>query len=257
MSKNIKEREMLKTPEVIERLGKRFSSPEYALLTQVRNGTGYTRSARTADAIFMSLWPSRGIYLAGVEVKVSRTDWLKELADPKKADDLARYCDYWYLAVGDETIVRDGELPVTWGLMIPDGKGGMKTIKEAHKLTPEPIDRTFLTGIMRNMTERMVARETIEAELSRRYEQGIERGKNEYKYALEEFQKLQEQLKIFEKSSGIKIERYGDMNNIGEAVKEVLSGRDKEAASRLNKLRERTENILKYINGEEISSYNC
>lgn len=61
----------LNTDWVIEALGKTFLSPSYAMLTQVRNGTGMSRNARTADAMFMSLWPSRGIYLAGIEVKVS------------------------------------------------------------------------------------------------------------------------------------------------------------------------------------------
>jgi hypothetical protein len=30
---------------------------------------------------------------------------------PEKAEKIARYCDRWYLAIGDENIVQEGELP--------------------------------------------------------------------------------------------------------------------------------------------------
>jgi hypothetical protein len=66
----------------------------------------------------MSLWPSRGIELHGIEIKVSRNDWLKELGDPAKADEIARFCDRWWVAAGDESIHQWDSLekrnPVSW-----------------------------------------------------------------------------------------------------------------------------------------------
>ena len=50
---------------VFEALKTRYNSPEYCLLPQVRNSTGYSSKVRTADAIAMSLWPSRGLTLTG------------------------------------------------------------------------------------------------------------------------------------------------------------------------------------------------
>jgi len=57
---------------LFELLQKRFPSEEYACLPQVRNATGYSSVIRTADAIAMSLWPSRGLDLHGFEFKSLR-----------------------------------------------------------------------------------------------------------------------------------------------------------------------------------------
>lgn len=110
------------TAEDIEReLIKRYPSGEYAYFSQVRNGTGFSAETRTADAMVLSLWPSRGLELYGFEIKVRRSDWLSELKNPKKADELSQYCDYWYI-VTPSGIVEIGELPATWGLMEWNGK---------------------------------------------------------------------------------------------------------------------------------------
>jgi hypothetical protein len=47
-----------------------FPHPAHTLLSNVRNGTGFSRSPRTADAIVVSTFPSRGLWLAGVETKL-------------------------------------------------------------------------------------------------------------------------------------------------------------------------------------------
>ena len=52
----------------------------------------------SGDAVIMSLWPSRGLELHGVEIKVSRADWKREAADPAKAEAIAAYCDAGELA---------------------------------------------------------------------------------------------------------------------------------------------------------------
>lgn len=72
---------------VFERLAKVFPPPAFVLLPQVRNGTGFSRRrTRTADAIAASVWPSRGLYLVGVEIKVCVHDWRRELADAAKSE---------------------------------------------------------------------------------------------------------------------------------------------------------------------------
>src|SRR5688572_18266988 len=81
-------------------LAKRFAPSAYAFLPQLRNGTGFGRT-RTADAVAMSLWPSRGIYLHGFEIKVGRGDWLSELRQPEKAEEIARFCKYWSLVAAE------------------------------------------------------------------------------------------------------------------------------------------------------------
>lgn len=53
----------------------------HAWLRHVPPGTG--ASANTfIDALVVSTWPSRGLWLAGVEVKCHRGDWVREHLDP-------------------------------------------------------------------------------------------------------------------------------------------------------------------------------
>ena len=57
-------------------------SGEYAFLRQVRNAAGFD-AKRTFDAVVVGLWPSRGHDIHVIEVKVSRSDWQRELAKIK------------------------------------------------------------------------------------------------------------------------------------------------------------------------------
>ena len=59
----------------------------YAFLEQVGTGTGY-KCTRWADALAVQLWESRGLSITGFEVKVSRSDWVKEMKHPEKQSPL-------------------------------------------------------------------------------------------------------------------------------------------------------------------------
>ena len=74
----------MRAADVRAALARKFCAPEYALFYEVANATG-SAATRSADAIAMGLWPSRGLYLQGFEIKVSRSDWLSELKNPAKA----------------------------------------------------------------------------------------------------------------------------------------------------------------------------
>ena len=82
----------------------------------------------------------------GHEVKVSRADWLTELRDPTKAERIKRYCNRWWLVVSDASIVKDGELPEGWGLMVKAGDRLRAKVK-APLLTPEPMTLDFVAGL--------------------------------------------------------------------------------------------------------------
>lgn len=69
-----------------------FFGEGYAWFYQVSNGTGWHGRKRFADALVLSCWPSRGINLSGIEVKVSRSDWRRELDIPEKAEAIAKWC---------------------------------------------------------------------------------------------------------------------------------------------------------------------
>jgi len=128
-------------------MSKRWAEPEYAIMWEVGESTGAVRS-RFADAMIMSLWPSRGLELHGVEIKISRSDWKREAADPKKAEALARFCDRWWIHTPPGVIVDQSELPPAWGLREFNGKT-WKTIREAEKTDAEPVSRAFLAALLR------------------------------------------------------------------------------------------------------------
>lgn len=86
----------LKASDIRAGMKKRWCDPQWAIMWEVGEGTG-AMSGRYADAVMMSLWPSRGLELHGVEIKISRSDWKREAADPSKAEAIARYCDRWWV----------------------------------------------------------------------------------------------------------------------------------------------------------------
>jgi len=128
-----------------------FREPAHAFLYEVRNGTGYSRKVtRSADAIVVSCWPSRGIWIAGIEVKVSRQDWKNELDQPEKAAEILKWCDFWWVAA-PAGVVELAEVPQTWGAFeAPGPRGSVKMLREAPRLTPEPWDRLFVASMLRN-----------------------------------------------------------------------------------------------------------
>jgi len=129
----------------------------YVCAEHVRNGCGFgdwdyllnqRRDLRTADFIAQDTWEAPGLLLHGHEVKVSRADWLRELAEPGKAEAIKRFCDRWWLVVPDARIVRD-DLPDGWGLLAFGVNGKLRIVKRAPRLTPEPMPATFRASLMR------------------------------------------------------------------------------------------------------------
>lgn len=210
---------------------KRWTAPEWAIMWEVGEGTG-SRSGRFADAVMMSLWPSRGLELHGVEIKVSRSDWKREAADPSKAEAVARYCDRWWIHTAPGVVDDLSDLPPAWGLREFDGKS-WKTVREAEKTSSEAVTRTFLAALLRradNMMDMMIAEATKEAR-ERAYEEG-ERIRNSWDQRLKEavdkrtksISEQAENVRIFERSFGKAVSSWDtDYSKIGKAAR-VLAG---------------------------------
>ena len=140
---------------VLGALRQRYEAPAWALFGNVANATGFGAN-RWADAIAMSVWPSRGLMILGFEIKVTRSDLLRELKDPKKADEVGQYCDFWWVASGSAELAKPEELPPAWGLLAPvTTRAGvtMRVIKEAGRLKPKALDRSFVAAILRRAHE--------------------------------------------------------------------------------------------------------
>ncbi|XXX79129.1 hypothetical protein WMF30_10185 [Sorangium sp. So ce134] len=238
---------MMTAADLAVALRARYKAPEYAILFEVRNGTGWQRAPRSADAMAMSLWPSRGLELMGFEVKVSRSDWLRELKDPAKAEEISAYCDRWWVVVGDKNIVQPGELPPTWGLLVPRGKG-LAVETEAPKLAPKPVDRPFLAAMLRRAQEAFIPRDEIDAEIRKVREEERSRldeaVKQQTQFLQRRLEELQKNVSDFEMASGVTIGRAWDAGNIGAAVKFVRDGGLEASRREMERIREQLRSML-------------
>ncbi len=133
--------------ELFDALAERYCAPRHILLPHVRNATGW-KGQRTADALALELWPMDGMHLIGFEMKSSRSDWLRELKQQRKHEAVAQFCDAWIVVAGAADIVRDGELPVGWGLMVW-GDGGLRAKVAPAERSPAMVTREFLAAIVR------------------------------------------------------------------------------------------------------------
>lgn len=140
-----------------------MNAHRYAYADHVPNSTGW--ASRIADFIAIDCHGQgygehRQTEIHGHEVKVSRSDWLAELRDPTKAEAFRPYCSRWWLVVSDRRIVRDGELPDGWGLLVLRGDRLACSVR-APKLTPQPMPAAMLAAFARAVAK------TARAEVSR------------------------------------------------------------------------------------------
>ncbi len=189
-------------------LRRRFAAPEWALLFEVGDATG-ARHTRFADAVAMSLWPSRGLELYGMEIKVSRHDWFNERKRPEKAETIAAYCDRWLLVTGPRVVDSVDEIPPAWGWIEFDGEQ-LVTRKEAIRTDAKVCDRTFLAALLRRAAKTDDA--TVEAEIARRMQQKEEAFESRVQQAVErrlgDRGALVNDVEAFEAAAGFKISEF-------------------------------------------------
>lgn len=205
---------ILTTKQVRERLHAKYGKDgSHAIFFEVPDGTGSDK-CRTADAIIMSLWPSRGLDITGLEIKVSRGDWLKELKTPEKSLFFWQQCDYWGLCAGDASIVRTGELPKGWGLMQPYGDGLRWKVLPERLERPVVMSRNFIAGLCRAAFKyeppdarevRLSIQRAEKESFAAGYREGKEGCSRELKNFQAEHQNLLQCVREFESATGFKI----------------------------------------------------
>lgn len=238
-----------------EALFKRFPAPAWALFFEVHNTTGYGRS-RSADALAMGLWPSRGLELHGFEFKDDRGDWLNELKNPAKAETIAKYCDYWWLVAGNTNVVKKvEEVPAGWGYLQLQGQR-MTCIKQAPKLEAIPVTRGFLAAILRRQHESILDAPEVQAKLESMKKDLQSREKDNWSFEAKENSRELERLKSavseFEKISGVTINKW-QAGRIGEAVKEVMNVQSllNKSEDSITRARDVKETLTKALNSLE------
>ena len=241
----------MKKTEIYTLLRKRYKESEYALMEEVSDAAGFNRS-RSADYVVMSLWPSRGLALSGIELKSFRGDWLGELKNPKKAENIFKYCDYFWLLITDENIAKLEEIPDTWGWMVIKGSR-IIVKKEAPKQQPVELSRNFLAAMLKRAQDKtnFVHVDSIEDKILQEREYQKTQCERSTKILSDNLTELKSAVDEFEKASGVQIrsyERWGfDPTKMGEALKFIRNGGPEKITEDLKKLEYTAENIKNSI----------
>lgn len=209
----------MKTPDVKSALRARFCSPEWAIFFEVADGTG-ANQRRWADAVAMNMYPSRGLEIHGFEIKVSRSDWLRELKNPEKSSTVQQFCDRWWI-VAPKELIKPGELPPTWGHYDITPAGVIRQVVAAPKLEALPTTKAFMAAMMRRAggvdeAEVLAAvareREKLEEQYQGRIQSEVDARSYKAAAALE---KLAE----FERETGLSLDGYGAVKQIANAIR--------------------------------------
>ncbi len=217
----VPEKEKYTSADMRAMLRERHPAKEWALMFEVGNSTG-SGHHRWADAVAVHLWPSQGNAIHGFEIKVSRSDWAREIAAPQKAEEIEQYCDFWWLAA-PKGIVKLEELPTGWGLVEAFAGKLRVVVKAAKRQNTSPLTRGFVAAMLRRasgadaaeiaaLVEKQVApirermRDDIEREVERRSRKAVE---------------LAAKVEKIEAASGRKIDDWSVGEEFGAAVRMV------------------------------------
>lgn len=212
--------------KVFEQLRHVWPSPAHIRLPQVRNGTGFSRrTTRTCDALVASVYPSRGLWMAGVEIKVSRSDWKKELADPEKAAEIGKYCRNWWIAA-PAGVVPAAEVPDAWGLVECDARSA-QIVKAAPAQECQPPDLLLLCSILRATEKATVPADAVQDRINEVVERSMASRNDTANW---EHRRLKEQVERFEEASGVQVKDNWDYGQVGQAVKLIREAGSPERA---------------------------
>lgn len=166
------------------------------------------RSQRRADLVRVGLWASRGAGIDVHEVKVSRSDWLRELEDKGKAEAWWPYCSRFWVVAPSTDVVPAEEVPPGWGLMVPPTSARGRRFKVIVKprtksprltvqLLVELVRRTDNVRLGEIDQLRVDMHEQIRREVDRRVAEMAQRGlDHETRSRVEDLDRLEELLGV-------------------------------------------------------------
>lgn len=204
-----------------------YPAPEWAVFFEVSNGTGFEASRR-ADAVAVGVWPSRGFQIVGFECKSDRRDWLRELANPAKADVIVAFCDRWYIVTDRPEIAKPEEVPETWGLLVADEKRTKLLTKKLAPALPDrdltSVRRSFMAAMLRKVPETTVPKADVERLVEARVKEAADASNmgRQLKYAQDEATELRKIVDTFKAITGVNMQGWQGSEKIAKAVDAVL-----------------------------------
>ncbi len=153
----------------------RYEAPEWLVEQEV------TLDGRRLDAVAFGMW--KDYRVVGFEIKVSRGDWLRELASFQKSEGWMEVVDAFYV-VTPPKLVKVEELPVGWGLLELTGSRMMtrahSNLKSPGRTLPREVCARFLSRMLKreadsDRTAMWKAREELRAEVQESIRRDAER----------------------------------------------------------------------------------
>ena len=132
-------------------------APRYICAEHVRTTAGF--GCRTMDFAAVDTWESSmrngSLTIHGVEVKVSRSDWLREVKDPAKSAETMKWATHCWLAVPYSALVKREELPEGWGLLVMEGTFDKKLIAKIQAVPRNsgPLSPSATAALLRAATK--------------------------------------------------------------------------------------------------------
>lgn len=115
----------MKAEDFLKFISHRHAGPSWAVFHEFRCGTGYGGGNQSRiDSLVLGMWPSKGLVRIAYEVKVSRSDFLREAKKPVKQVPALRVSNLFYYLT-PPGIVKVDEVPPWAGLM------------EVERMTPQ------------------------------------------------------------------------------------------------------------------------
>lgn len=120
------------TKNILKALRRRHPESEWAFFEELRAGTGYRKTwASTGpldnnpeqrfDAWAINLYPSKNFLRIAYEIKVSRSDFLREIKHPEKRAQALQLSNQFYF-VAPPGLIKASELPPEAGLIEVKGE---------------------------------------------------------------------------------------------------------------------------------------
>jgi len=131
--------------DIIEALRSLHPKDEWLFFPEFRSGVGYgPKAEHRIDALAMSCWckhthgQARNYRRIAYEIKISRSDFAREIKNPEKRQMAFRIANQFYFVV-PQGLLKADEVPSECGLIEVLPSGGCKTIRDApYYETPEP-----------------------------------------------------------------------------------------------------------------------
>jgi hypothetical protein len=134
------------TNDIVTALALRYASDRWLFCEEVRL-PGDTTQKQRIDAMAVSYWPSANHPRHAFEIKISRADFRREMADPSKRAFAVASSNYFWFAVADG-VADKCEVPPEAGLLI-FRRGKLVRVKLAPRREPGPPSVGLLLGMGR------------------------------------------------------------------------------------------------------------